>query len=1041
MPPKTPTPLPQLIKRRVELVRDQVRGRQWSSITPLPAEMGPRNRTFISCRKAARQSFRPVTPGTYFEKRPPAGDPSPFYWRQRWFRLKLPAAKRGEKGKRHLYWKANGETTVYIDGRPWCGLDGCHPTCFVPDTACTLLLCCGTWQTGIWSPREFALDDIGLQFVEAGLRVRDEPAWHTSLDLDIFCHWLDAIYGEEDVPAHGVSTLEKPLISKCKPVLRRMLKQLDDAMDAYDRGGLQALAPALRNVYRQFKAEAHNLKVSYVGHAHLDLVWLWPERVTYQKAIHTFATMNNLMRRYPDFVFTMSQPPLLNHVKQHEPAQYQEVLKHIRGGQWEATGGLEVESDTHMAVGEGLARALIYGQERIAEFRGKPATTVWIPDVFGYSQCLPQVFSLGGIKYFYTQKMTWSSVSRFPHNSFVWKGADGSTIITHLANSGYNSEVTIGEALHAESEYRQSDVHDEVLIGAGYGDGGGGVCEEHIERARRLADLARVPRVSFTRVEDFFDRLARVRDDLPVYRGELYMEYHRGTYTTQGEFKHHFRACERALQAREAVRVLQGKAPLPREDWLRYIFAQFHDAIPGSSIRDVYAEFVPELKALSESHHAAARKEWKTRGKNATTIINPTMLPRMELVELAPPTAAAKDLVDDTGTRLPYQFSGTGRSRTALAFVALDGLESRSLSYRKGGTVAVEEDIAVRATSTRLENGIAAAGFDRDGQLTSLAVDGHDLQIAGRAGFALHIDNPADFNAWDIDHSANWLGEPAAEQMQLRIVEKGPLRAVLRGKASMGEASALSVDYILEANRPCLKVEVTVDWREKHRLLRYTVPTNFKGTHARFGSAFGSVDRTQQEAGQAEEAQWEVPGSRWMAALNGAGEGLAIVTEAKYGFRCKDGAASLSLLRSPSDPDPLADRGIHRIRFALMSHEHFTDGFDHSTAAAAETLYTPFLVVPGAGVRDVPFTLDGLDGVVPSWILPSRETDGAYIIRMHETTCSDALVTIAFREPPGKIYRVDFLENRIGSVRKRSARRFEIPVKQTQIVSLKVEPG
>jgi len=1037
--PKADTPLPQLIKRRIEWVRNQVQSRQWAAVSKLDVEVGPLNSEFTSVHVARKQKYKPIRPGDYFCKRPPSRDVTPFYWKQRWFRVKVPTPKAGEKGKRHLYWLANGETTIYYRDKPWGGLDACHGTCLLPDSAGTLLLNCGTWQTGVWGNPILPLDEIGLQFVEASLRVRDEVAWQTYLDLDVLCQWVDAIFDEEGVAKAGVTELEKPPIGKCKPVLRRMLKELDDAMDEYDRHGIEKLASSLKRVYRRFKAEPGNLNVSYVGHAHLDLVWLWPERATYQKAIHTFATMANLMRRYPEFVFSMSQPVLMDHIRKAEPEQHREIMALLREKQWEATGGLMVESDTHMPVGEGLARALIYGQERFRELRGTFTSTVWIPDVFGYSQCLPQVFSLGGIKYFYTQKMTWSAITRFPHNSFIWKGPDGSSIVTHLANTTYISEVRIAEALQAEAEYRQSDVHDEVLVGAGFGDGGGGVTEEHIERARRMKDLARVPRVSFSSAEDFFDRLGQVKDDLPVYRGELYMEYHRGTYTTQSDFKYYFRRCEKALQAREAVRVMMGMGPLGGEQWLRYIFAQFHDAIPGSSIREVYEEMVPELTKLSETQYAEARREWRSGKSGSHGLFNPTMISRTELVELPLPKASARELVDREGSRVPYQIVGKGVNSKTLACVTLRGLESRAVRFVKGGGATPEKNDMVKVTSRSLDNGLVNAGFDADGQLKSLRIKGRDMGLEKAAGFDLYIDNPADYDAWDIDHSANWLGERVAAPLKLKVLEQGPLRSVLHGSSRVGAMSTIEVDYILESESPYLKVEVCVNWHEDHKLLRYTVPTGFKGADARYGCAFGSVGRSQLAGRQAEEAQWEVPGSRWMSALDGRGEGLSIVSEAKYGFRCKDGVASVSLLRSPLAPDPVADRGTHRIRFALGMHRDATEDGNPSTAAAAESLYTPFLVLRGAEQLEPPFSISRLGGVVPSWVMPSRTLENAYVIRMHETACAAERVTIEFVEPPAKVFLVDFFENRLRSARKLSARRYEIPVKQGQIVSVKVE--
>ena len=298
------------------------------------------------------------------------------------------------------------------------------------------------------------------------------------------------------------------------------------------------------------------------------MVWLWPETATRHKNVHSFATQLRLLEAYPEMVFAHSTPAVYRAVQEDAPALVPQIKRHLAAGRWELMGGFEVEPDVNLPAGEALARSAIYGNRFIAGFTGKPSDVCWIPDVFGYSNCLPQILRLAGITRFYTTKMTWSQVTRFPYNSFVWRGSDGvSEVTTHLATIGYNGQVALAENRDALRRHRQLDVHDALLIGTGLGDGGGGPSEMVAERARRFGNLAGTPRHGWQSSAAFFDDLDAVRDQLPVYQGELYMEAHRGVLTSQAEYKRLYRACESALLAHEALRAVDGAPPLGEAAW------------------------------------------------------------------------------------------------------------------------------------------------------------------------------------------------------------------------------------------------------------------------------------------------------------------------------------------------------------------------------------------------------------------------------------------------------------------------------------------
>lgn len=993
-------PLPQLVPQRVRQLQRQIERLQWQATRNLPVEGGPIHSAPVPWPRVQRQRFQAVAAGEYFGA--PGGA-----WQQRWFRVGLDAAAAGERGRRFLQWDCQGETTVFIDGVPWAGLDVGHATCPLPDTAAILWLECSTWQTGIWPPgahtTALQIGRYGLRFDACRLRIRDPLAWQAWWDLDVLIQLMSLLLGRDAVKSGDGFGFVKP-IESCSPLLRQLLHHLDRACDAFARAGLPALVRSLRELFRRLPAEAWQPVAALCGHAHLDMVWLWPERATRRKGIHTFATMLRLLERYPELTFVQSQPALYRAVAADAPSLMPQVQKRIREGRWEVNGGFEVEPDNHLPCGEALARSLVQGQRQIAALRGKISKLCWLPDVFGYSAALPQILRLGGVENFFTTKMTWSQVTRFPYNSFVWRGHDGSEVLAHLCPTNYNGTVDLHDIERATRDHRQVDVHPELLLPTGHGDGGGGVNEAMCERARRLRDLAGAPRVRWTTGDAFFARLQRCRDDLPVYQGELYLEYHRGTYTTQSELKRLYRAAEVALQTQEAVRVVCSGGAIDAAAWQRLAFAQFHDALPGSSIAIVYDELEQELTALAEQAHAAARRELARHQRRGRTLVvfNPTPLPRVARVE----HDGEAQLLD-----LP-----------PLSVVPWS-------AAHKGAA-------AVQVSTRRLDNGAVRAELDARGQLQSLSIAGQAIALDDTMGFALHHDLPANFDAWDIDHYTVRHATRVATPLRLHVVESDRLRGVVRGTAAIGTRSELSVDYILEAGAHHLRLDIRVDWHESHRLLKLYVPTAYRGRWARFGCPFGSIQRPQLPGVQADEAQWEVPGSRWAAVTDDSGHGLALITEAKYGFSCRDGNLAVSLLRSPKSPDPQADMGAHFIRLAIGAYRSSSSPTELATAAAADALFAPLLVQHGAPTAP-PFVFEELGSLVPSWVLPAESAAG-YILRFHETAGARGQARIRFASAPRAVERVDFLERRLARAPRRDRHTVTIDYQPYQIISLRV---
>ena len=560
----------------------------------------------------------------------------PFHWGnlfdQGWFKLKIPSVL--TDAPVYLHWQDEGEGTVYINGVPYYGFDVAHRYCRIPENAREVFIEGLCLQSAIWHPDATGLSPQGSKLTRACLCQRNDLAWEVNHDLRALYDLAveEAKACDPCKPPKTTGTGYQPPVETVSVLYRRLLRALDDTFNALDSGGLPAAQKLLKESYARLKGQHERITAVLTGHAHIDLVWLWPEKNGIYKAMHTFSTMNRLMDVYPELVFGYSQPASYDAVAERSPELIEQVKGRIQSGRWEAVGAVDVESDTLLPCGEALLRSFLLGQKGYLRLQGKPSPVLWLPDVFGYCGCLPQIMRQTGVEYFFTTKLTWSNINLFPYSSFVWRGTDGSDVIVHVTQeNGYTQTASAEELRRGARAYRQSDIHDEFLAPTGFGDGGGGVTEEMCERARRYQSLSGLPEVRWGRVDHFFENLNKVREKLPTYQGELYLEFHRGVLTTHGDLKARFRECERAFQTWEAVRSVTHGGEVEDQSWRRLVFAQFHDFIPGSSIWEVYEEGLPELAGLSKKALTSAAQELGNGGTPA--LFNPLPVERTVIVD------------------------------------------------------------------------------------------------------------------------------------------------------------------------------------------------------------------------------------------------------------------------------------------------------------------------------------------------------------------------------------------------------------------------
>ena len=945
--------LTQLIPARLGEAMRRAQGRIWR---PLPGECRVEQTepslVFKTVKEVAAGDFKPV----------PA---VPFNWgpkyAQSWFRVTLPAPVGPET--RYFRWEDQGEATAYIDGVPYSGLDVAHQQIPLPAGVREILIESVCIRSGIWLSGEIArLEEQGSLYAPPKFVTRDDTAWAVYHDLKVLLELIEAEYrdGQPVQPGPSKALTDpvrySPQAFRASPLFRRLCDRLDKAVDIFDREGIEPFAKELKKIYADFPADPSSLKAVLTGHAHIDLVWLWPERVGEFKAVHSWSTQTRLLKEYPEFKFGYSQPASYEAVGRRSPELLQNVKGLIAQKKWDAVGAAYVEGDTQMPCGEAILRCLRIGQEEFKALRGSPSDVFWLPDVFGYSGCMPQLLAGVGVKGFFTSKLSWSTVNRFPHSSFRWQGPDGAEINAHVVLiHDYNENVDVKRLREDVLHHQQSAVHPEFLQPTGYGDGGGGPTEEMLERARRVSNLAGMPRVEWGNIEPFFERLAQVRDELPVVTGELMLELHRGVFTTHGSLKAAFRGLERALQVLEAAHVVRGLGPIDRHYWKRASFSHFHDYIPGSSIWEVYAEAIPELQKLAAKALAEAAQVLGG-GKNVGWF-NPLPLPRTWI-----------------------------DGKTCYQLAPLSGGPSASL--------AALNVSAPKATATSLESERVRATFNAEGSLVALSVDGRDVAVTGHR-LCAYPDQPATFDAWDVDrtnmvtgHDARFVGKP--------VVTHDGLVASVAFDYEIAHKSRITVIYSLRAGEGVLRVRYEIDWADPLHWVKGIFSSEYRGREARYGAPFGSVLRGQWSGYPREEAQWEVPGSRWTVVSDDAqSEGLAIISEAKYGFTTRDGTVGVSLLRSAlvteagdhpqirTTPDrPVhSDLGKHTIDLALSPYAPDLPVHEQP-AALADTLFTPCVPYAGETVSAGFERVEGVSSAVPAWAEP---VEGGWVLRLHET--------------------------------------------------------
>lgn len=680
-----------------------------------------------------------------------------------------------------------------------------------------------------------------------------------------------------------------------------------------------------------------------IGHTHIDVAWWWTVEQTREKVVRSFATVLKLMEEYPDYKFMSSQPQLYKFVKERYPELYSRIKQRVAEGRWEVEGAMWVEADCNVTSGESLVRQLLHGKRFFREEFGKENRILWLPDVFGYSAALPQLLKKSGVDYFMTTKIAWNQFNQLPCDTFFWRGIDGTEVFTHLITTQdanqregsffttYNGVLEPVALMRGWERYQNKDVNNDILVAYGHGDGGGGPTRAMLENGARLAGgIAGAPKVRMESAGLYFEELynrAATNPKLPRWTGELYLEYHRGTYTSMARNKRSNRRCEQLLQQAELYSVFAELVGAEYDAqtlwgyWETVLLNQFHDILPGSSIKEVYDVTKVEYAAIEQAAQrlitdklaviaAAGAREGQLVLFNSTSFARSGVA----VVDVHGDMAGVQDV---DGNRLPAQRTYDGR----LSFVSDRVPANGWKAYTPTGEPC-NAPPPITVSDSEIETPFYSLRLNDSGQLCRLydKQAGRELIKPGQCANLLRVyeDKPIYYDNWDIDIYYTQKSWPVDELLESKWLENGEVRAVLQSKWRFLD-SVIVQRMILYPDSRRIDFETYVDWKQHQLLLKCEFPVDINTNEATYDIQFGNVKRPTHRNTSWEAAQFEVCGHKW-ADLSEGGYGVALLNDCKYGYGITDGVITLSLIKSGVLPNPTTDQEEHFFTYALLPH-------------------------------------------------------------------------------------------------------------------------
>lgn len=1009
---------PRLTEERIKQFLDRFTTRIYDDAEPLAIHAATKRD--IHDQKAA-QTARSHRIESGFAWGPP--------WGSLWLHLTGKVPSRW-KGKRVIIEADLGsEATIWRQNEPIWGFDIVHRTYLVTKKAV------GGEAIDLWvqayggsSPgvrchgQTSTLPEKPYVIRGANLRVMREPFWHFSLDIQFALNLLKHLPATDPVRSHLLLGLNEAI---------NLIEGYDDNAlgERVDRARAR-LHTALAD-----KTTDHYHRTCVIGHAHLDTVWLWPKSITQHKMAHTSAIQLALLDEYPEYRFAHTQAAQYDWVREQYPKLFRRIKAKVKANRWYPAGSMWIEADTNVTGGESIVRQFLYGKRFFREQFGVDYREAWLPDSFGICASLPQILVKSGIDYFMTQKISWSQFNRFPHHTFWWQGIDGSRIWTHfLPADTYNGSCQPHELRKHLVDYQDHGRSDYSLYLYGEGDGGGGPSAEYLELLRRAETGPCLPRIDRRTPAEFIEEARARSHALCTWNGELYLEYHRGTYTTQANTKRNNRRCEFLLRDLELLASMdpdfpkQYPAELLEALWKVVLLNQFHDILPGTSVRPVYEQVEAEHESVLTQGHALAETLMRNLVPDEVSVPpNSVLLFQFADVSgqgtITPSVERSHNAIQCGDERIPLQhIEAFGSSSTIFSMPssALNRVALATLCHR---TDTPSKTTSWKISTKRLTSDRWDIVFDNHGnisQLTDIKTKAQYIAPNELANvFQLFDDQPLDYSAWDIDAYALETGQSVFKSDRVEIVERGPVRIALEIEKRFGKSRL--IQRISLGPTPGIRFDVWVDWRESNKLLKVTFPLNINTTRATFNIQFGYVERETHRNTSWQLGKFEVCGHKWVD-LSEGNRGVALLNDCKYGHDIEGHRVRLTLLRSPKAPDPEADMGEHRFTYVLLPHEGSIHDAQISAHAYALNTHTHVVPIKAKTRRrqgentakslqwnNQPFIHCDTDALVIESVKKAEDAE-ALIVRLYETYNTRGKASLRFRRPIKKAFLCNLME-------------------------------
>ncbi|MBN9501786.1 MAG: hypothetical protein BGO01_06265 [Armatimonadetes bacterium 55-13] len=975
---------PDLTRRRIgQFLTTELEPRIHGETAPLKIEIN--EEPVATQNEAKKGTWREVQPG--FEYGPA--------YTTFWFRLTGPVPTSMQDSEIAIVAEIGGERTVWKDNSPWCGIDWAHTDM--------------GWLDGSMFPssktgKEKQLE-VYVQVYTSNPQVKvhgREPKREALVEkvkkaeIVVVDREIKDLYYDVAFCISLVDTIEKE--NPSYTTLLRALNEVANVFSASNRETIGRCRKILRDAMGSLSGDIKHTLYP-VGHAHLDTAWLWPLDITKKKMAHTTATQLGLLERYPEYVFVHSQASQYEWLEKEYPKLFERVKEAIKRGQWEPVGSMWVEADCNLTGAESMVRQFLYGRRYFREKLGYETHDMWLPDVFGYSAALPQILNKFNIRYFLTQKISWNQFNKFPHHTFWWQGIDGTKIWSHFPPADtYNASGEPKEVIYSVKNYKDHARADQSLYVFGHGDGGGGPTERHLEFIRRGRLAPNYPEMlGGKRAIDFFREAKSRSKDLAVWVGELYLELHRGTYTSQAANKKGNRVSEFLMRDAELLSCFSPGFPKDypadeiEEAWKLVLLNQFHDIIPGSSVNEVYRDSDADYAKILEMGNKIVSSSLSKIGS------------RLDTAGMKKPVALFQNAQIPTQGEIPWTEeeapTSLETSEETLPVQLVEEFGERKLIFPTPhtalGTVTVGDlgdgspkpRTRLKTSARRIENHEWSVKFDANGNITSIESleDGSEFIEPGKLAnmFQLMEDKPLFWSAWDVDVFSYETMQDLVKSESFEIVERGPVRVAAEVVKRFGNSTIRQ--RISLGPTPGIRFDTEIDWHEEDKMLKVAFPVNVNAARATYEIQFGNVERPTHYNTSWDMARFEVCAQKWVD-LSEGDQGVALLNDSKYGHDVHGNVMRISLLRAPKAPDPECDMGRHRFSYVLMPHygPYNYAGVVHAAYALNAPVRHAFLSPKSGENGTLPTLVDCDDRNIVIEAVKKAEDDSDLIVRLYE---------------------------------------------------------